>query len=66
MFEKILYPTDFSAVSQKALQYLKAMRGAGVKHVVVLRVLNDKTMAGIAKGIALSGKDVANFLNEVL
>ncbi|MGQ9669416.1 MAG: universal stress protein [Desulfosoma sp.] len=66
MFEKILYPTDFSAVSQKALRCLKAMRGAGVKLVVALRVLNDKTMACIAKGIALSGKDVANFLNEVL
>ena len=66
MFEKILYPTDFSEVSRKALQYLKAMRGAGAKHVVVLRVLNDKTMACIAKGVALSGKDVANFLSQVL
>lgn len=66
MLEKILYPTDFSQVSRKALQYLKVLKGAGVKHVVVLRVLNDKTMACIAKGVALSGKDVANFLKEVL
>ncbi len=66
MLEKMLYPTDFSEVSRKALRYLKVLRGAGVKHVVLLRVINDKTMAAIAKGVALSGKDVAKFLKEVL
>jgi hypothetical protein len=40
MFEKILYPTDFSDVSKKALTYIMAMRGAGVKQVVVLRVID--------------------------
>lgn len=66
MLEKILYPTDFSEVSRKAIKYLKVLRGAGATHVVLLRVLNDKTMAAIAKGVALSGKDVAIFLKDVL
>ncbi|MDZ7582953.1 MAG: universal stress protein [Deltaproteobacteria bacterium] len=31
MFEKILYPTDFSDVSKKALIYVKGLRGAGAQ-----------------------------------
>jgi hypothetical protein len=29
MFEKILYPTDFSDVSRKALDYIKTLKNAG-------------------------------------
>jgi nucleotide-binding universal stress UspA family protein len=31
MFEKILYPTDFSDASKKALDYVKQLKKAGAK-----------------------------------
>ena len=34
MLEKILYPTDFSDVSKKALAFIMGMAKAGVKEVV--------------------------------
>ena len=40
MFKKILYPTDFSDVSKKALDYIKQLKGSGAKEVVVLHVLD--------------------------
>ena len=42
MFEKILYPTDFSDVSKKALAYIKSLKSAGTKQVIILRVINKK------------------------
>jgi len=37
MFVKLLYPTDFSEISKKALVYLKGMKSAGTREVIVLR-----------------------------
>lgn len=65
MFEKILYPTDFSDVSKKALTYIMGMRGAGVKQVVVLRVLDQKRFDYISQGTSWAGKDVIEFLDNV-
>ena len=39
MFEKILYPTDFSDVSKKALGYCKKLKEAGAKEVIALHVI---------------------------
>lgn len=64
MFEKILFPTDFSDVSQKALNYVKALKAAGTKEIVLLRVISDKSMECIGKGIALAGKEVGSFLSQ--
>jgi nucleotide-binding universal stress UspA family protein len=36
MFEKILYPTDFSDVSKKALDYIEQLKKVGTKEVIVL------------------------------
>lgn len=64
MFEKLLYPTDFSDVAQKALSYVKGLKAAGTTEVVLLRVISDKSMECIGKGIALAGKEVGNFLSQ--
>jgi nucleotide-binding universal stress UspA family protein len=64
MFSKILYPTDFSDVSQKALAYIKSLKGAGAKTVIVLRVINEKKAECISRGVAWSGMEVADFLKE--
>ena len=39
MFEKILYPTDFSDVSKKALEYCKKLKEAGTKEIIVVHVI---------------------------
>ena len=42
MFEKILYPTDFSEASKRALEYVKGLKEAGVKEVVLLYVVDRR------------------------
>jgi len=48
MFKKILYPTDFSDVSKKALDYIKQLKGAGTIEVVVLHVIDEREIEHIA------------------
>ena len=48
MFKKILYPTDFSDVSKKAINYIKQLKDAGTQEVVVLHVLNEKGVEAMA------------------
>jgi nucleotide-binding universal stress UspA family protein len=48
MFKKILYPTDFSEVSKKAINYIKQLKEAGTQEVVVLHVLNEKGVEAMA------------------
>jgi nucleotide-binding universal stress UspA family protein len=47
MFEKILYPTDFSDVSKKALDYIKQLMQAGAKEVIVLHVMDEREIDAI-------------------
>ena len=42
MFARILYLTDFSDVSNKALEYVKKLKEAGTKEVVVLHVIDER------------------------
>jgi nucleotide-binding universal stress UspA family protein len=44
MFEKILYPTDFSDVSKKAMAFIKQLKGAGTKEVVVFHVIDERIL----------------------
>ena len=64
MFEKILYPTDFSDVSKKALAFIMGMREAGAKEVVVLRVIDQKRTEYV-HGISWAGKDEIKFFDRV-
>jgi nucleotide-binding universal stress UspA family protein len=58
VFEKILYPTDFSNDSKKAVAYIKHLKKAGTREVIVLHVIDQKAInaialiasAGVAKG----------------
>ena len=52
MFEKILYPTDFSDVSKKALDYIKQLKDAGTKEVIVLHVIDEREMANVSRYVA--------------
>lgn len=44
MFDKILFPTDFSDVAAKALQYVKQLREAGGREVIVLHVIDQSNL----------------------
>jgi len=47
MFKKILYPTDFSDVSKKAIDYIKQLKERGSETVIVLHVINQRGMRAI-------------------
>ncbi|MDD5713088.1 MAG: universal stress protein [Smithellaceae bacterium] len=44
MFRKILYPTDFSESAGKALEYVKQLREAGAQEVVVISVIDKRSL----------------------
>ncbi len=44
MFKKILFPTDFSDVSKKAVKYIKQLKGAGAQEVIILHVIDEKEL----------------------
>lgn len=42
MFEKILYPTDFSDAAHKVLDFIIQLKMAGTKEVILLHVVDDR------------------------
>jgi nucleotide-binding universal stress UspA family protein len=48
MFEKILYPTDFSDVSKKSLGFIKQLKDAGAKELIVLHVIDERGIEAMA------------------
>jgi len=49
MFKKILFPTDFSDVSKKAVKYIKQLKGAGAQEVIVLHVIDEKELLVLSR-----------------
>ncbi len=60
MFKKILYPTDFSDVSLKALDYLKQLRECGSEEILVLHVIHERTIDAV-RAYAGGSVDVEDF-----
>jgi nucleotide-binding universal stress UspA family protein len=44
MFDKILYPTNFSDTARKALEVVKELRTAGAQEVAVLHVIDQRSI----------------------
>jgi nucleotide-binding universal stress UspA family protein len=44
MFKKILFPTDFSDVARKAMEYITQLKGAGAQEVIALHVIDEKEL----------------------
>jgi nucleotide-binding universal stress UspA family protein len=42
MFARILYPTDFSDIAAKALEYIKKLKDSGTQEVIVLHVIDER------------------------
>jgi nucleotide-binding universal stress UspA family protein len=49
MFKTILFPTDFSDVSQRAVKYIKQLKGAGAQEVIVLHVIDEKELLALSR-----------------
>ena len=47
MFEKILYPTDFSDVAKKALNFIKQLKSAGAKEVIILHIVDIRPTSAL-------------------
>jgi len=48
MFKKILYPTDFSDVAMKAFEFVKKLKTTGAEEVVILHVIDKKSVDALA------------------
>jgi nucleotide-binding universal stress UspA family protein len=63
MFEKILYPTDFSDVSKKTMDYLAQLKDAGTKEIVVLHVIDEKVIEAVSRYGADSSTTIIGLIN---
>ncbi|MDZ7667449.1 MAG: universal stress protein [Desulfotignum sp.] len=64
MFKKILYPTDFSDVSKKALAYIKQLNPAGAEQVIIMRIINENKLERFSEGAAWVGMDAEEFREQ--
>ena len=53
MYEKILYPTDFSEVAKKALPYIVGLKGAGTKEVIILYIIDERGIDTLRNSTAI-------------
>jgi len=51
MFTRILYPTDFSDCSEKALEYVKKLKEAGTREVIVFHVIGERDIRTVSGSI---------------
>lgn len=48
MFEKILFPTDFSDVARKALNFIKQLKQAGGSEVTLMHVIDQSNLEALS------------------
>ena len=56
MFTRILYPTDFSDVSKKALEYVKKLKEAGTRKVIIVHIIDGREIEGLSYARAWAGE----------
>jgi len=64
MFKKILYPTDFSDVSRKAIDYIEQLREGGSETVIVLHVIDQRGMQAVAQYNSANSIDIEQRIME--
>ena len=64
MFQKILYPTDFSDCSELALKYIIRLKTAGTEEVIVMHVLDIREITTIATGVIWFGEPETDYQHE--
>jgi nucleotide-binding universal stress UspA family protein len=64
MFEKILFPTDFSDASKRALDYVRKLKEAGTKEVVVLHIIDERGIDAIFQYSPRNSEDIVQRIRE--
>ncbi|MFH1491708.1 MAG: universal stress protein [Pseudomonadota bacterium] len=65
MFKRILYPTDFSDVAGKAMDYIKGLEGCKPEEVIILHVINERNIEALR--IYAAGKiNFEDFIKEMI
>jgi nucleotide-binding universal stress UspA family protein len=64
MFRKILYPTDFSDVSLKALDYIKQLKEGGTEEILILHVIDSRGLQAIETSVPQHSIEFENALME--
>jgi nucleotide-binding universal stress UspA family protein len=65
LFEKVLYSTDFSPLAEAALDYVKKLKEAGEKEVVVVHVVDDLSVELPEGADLLNERELYRLLPEV-
>ncbi len=65
MFTRILYPTDFSDCSEKALEYVKKLKEAGTEEVIVLHVIDERDIKTVSGSIVWLGETALEYEEQV-
>ena len=65
LFEKTLYSTDFSPLAEVALDYVKKLKEAGEKEVIVVHVVDDLSIELPEGADLLNEKELYKILPEV-
>ncbi|MEO2083623.1 MAG: universal stress protein [Desulfurobacteriaceae bacterium] len=65
LFEKTLYATDFSPLAEVALDYVKKLKEAGEKEVVIVHVVDDLSVELPEGADLLKEKELYKVLPEV-
>ncbi|RUM90751.1 MAG: universal stress protein [Thermovibrio sp.] len=65
LFEKVLYSTDFSPLAELALDYVKKLKEAGEKEVVIVHVVDDLSIELPEGADLLNDKELYKILPEV-
>ena len=58
--KSILFPTDFSDMAAKALDYIKQLRDAGGQEVVIMNVINQRIIDGLMRH-GMTENDIAKW-----
>lgn len=64
MLGKVLLATDFSELTDKALEFLKKLRDS-VKEVVVVHVIDEKEIGTVATNLAWIGETTRDYEEEL-
>ncbi len=65
MFSKVLYPTDFSEPSKKAIRYVKKLREAGTREIIILHVIDEYELSAMVEGCGWIGQDPNKCLKQL-
>ncbi len=65
LFEKVLYSTDFSPLAEYAFNYVKKLKEAGAKEVIVVHVVDDLSIELSDGADLLREKELFKILPEV-